>query len=84
MSYFNSDFNEFMVAILGNDEYPCLPLYELIKDQNIYKEINIFIKKIITDNNNKDNNIKNLNEKIKNLEKENNLLRDILNNCHKK
>ena len=84
MSYFNSDFNEFMVAILGNNEYPCLPLYELISDQNVYSEINLFIKKINEDKNNQDKTIKNLNEKIKNLEKENNLLRDILNNCHKK
>jgi len=50
MTYYDDKTKEFMVAVLHNDECPCLPIYECIEDQSVAKEINTYVTKINQEN----------------------------------
>ena len=71
MSYYDKKNDEFMVAVLAHDEYPCLPIYELVEDESTGKEINNYVKKLYLENQSYQNKIYKLSEIIQNLEDKN-------------
>lgn len=72
MSYFDEEHNELMVAVLSNHEYPCLPLYECIDNNDIVKEINNVVTRINKEKNKTQKMVTRLLDIIEQLEKENN------------
>tara|TARA_B100001758_G_C18112864_1_gene454577 strand:+ start:193 stop:429 length:237 start_codon:yes stop_codon:yes gene_type:complete len=75
MSYFDSEKKELMIAVLSNDEYPCLPLYECVEDQNIVDEVNLTVLKINNEKEKTQKMILRLLEVIEKLENDNEELR---------
>lgn len=74
MTYFDDKESGLMLGVLGNMDYPCLPLYECIEDDTIVNEINIFTTKLYNENKKNKEMINELLELIKGLEEENNEL----------
>ena len=72
MSYFDEENNELMVAVLSNNEYPCLPLYECIENDDIVKEINNVVIRINKEKIKTQNMVTRLLDIIEQLERENN------------